>query len=184
MATLVLAGFTRSLASRTKSLAEETAADQRAQWRPVLLPGPEGTISNRKLSVEVRNAGRGPALFVRAQLEGEVVLTSPLDWGGGALAPSDIQQLIFEDVRDHSVPVQLLLDYRDLAGRSYATSITLVRRGEESVYAYDVRWWEDHTVTTQGDAFYPQPGTTDVSPEGQKGQARLQNKLNNKEGNW
>ncbi|MEU5486130.1 hypothetical protein [Streptomyces mirabilis] len=94
-----------------------------------------------------------------------------------------MQQLIFEDVRDHSVPVQLLLDYRDLADRSYSTSITLVRR-EDRVYAYDVRWWEDHTVTTLGDAFYPQPGTTDVSPEGQKGPVRLQDKLNNSEGNW
>ncbi|MFC8263868.1 hypothetical protein ACFUNF_41295 [Streptomyces sp. NPDC057291] len=90
--TLVLAAFTWRLAARTRQLAKETAADQRAQWRPVLIPhhntpeeldsgNPSPAVKFKRvaedLSVYVRNAGRGPALHVRAQLQGELTRANP-----------------------------------------------------------------------------------------------------------
>ncbi|MDQ1013567.1 hypothetical protein QFZ43_000116 [Streptomyces afghaniensis] len=98
--TLVLAAFTWRLAARTRQLAKETAADQRAQWRPVLIPhhntpeerdrgNPSPAVKFKRvaedLSAYVRNAGRGPALHVRAQLQGELTLANPYDWSIGAL---------------------------------------------------------------------------------------------------
>jgi hypothetical protein len=74
--TILLAVFTWRLAARTRQLAAETAADQRAQWRPVLMPhhntpeeldhgNPTPALKFKRvaedLSVYVRNAGRGPA---------------------------------------------------------------------------------------------------------------------------
>ncbi|MFG2811470.1 COG1361 family protein [Streptomyces massasporeus] len=179
--TLVLAAFTWRLAARTRQLAKETAADQRAQWRPVLIPHhntPEELDSGNPLpavkfkrvaehlSVYVRNAGRGPALHVRAQLQGELTLANPWDWSIGALAPGDVQELYFLPVPGAQSALQVLLDYRDLAGRSYSTSITIrAPRGQDDAYFFDVRNWENHTVTSHADTPYPLPGLKDVSPK-------------------
>lgn len=59
-------------------------------------------------------------------------------------------------VRQH---LQVLVDYRDLAGRTYSTSATFV-----GLRIYDVRFFEEHAVTHHGDAVYPQSGLRDVSP--------------------
>lgn len=155
----------------------------REQARPLILPalGPVGSDDsggtpavvldeqNQSLRVLIRNAGVGPALFVRTEVEpgGH----SAQMWSLGALAPGDIQSLLFTGVTlDSNAPrFQLLLDYRSTAGLSYATSITIeVVMGVSR--AYDVRVFEKHSVTHHGDAVYPQRGLRDVRPRTHKSQ--------------
>src|SRR4051812_7525762 len=172
--TLGLAVATVVLALVTRALAESSTKEVRAQWRPVILPGldrPQHRAaldvlmsSSQKvhLSVRIRNAGRGPALYVRAYLEPGGI--SPQTWSLGALAPEDELTLHFVlDRQGPESPSQLLFDYRDLAGRAHSTSATLVRT-DGFLRFYDVRVWEDHSVTKLGDSVYPQPGLRDVSP--------------------
>ncbi|MCX4429606.1 hypothetical protein [Streptomyces mirabilis] len=172
-----LALFTASLASRTRRLADEGAEDQRAQWRPLLLPVyPEmknGDYSLRQgtkaLYVGLQNAGRGPALHVRIEIEvvGTPERFIPLAIGPlGALAPNGEVELAFP-ITDLRSDAQILCDYRDVANREYSSSITINFSGEHPEYPrfYDVRCWEDHSVTSGADAGYPQPGLTNVSPK-------------------
>ncbi|WP_330476773.1 hypothetical protein OG301_00185 [Streptomyces platensis] len=145
LGTLLLAVFTWRLAARTRQLAKETAADQRAQWRPpVLLSAERGVVDQwgrppstvrydpgeGTLMTFIWNCGRGPALYVRAQLEraGHEGASSPRNWSLGALAEGDADELVFEDV-PFGERAQLLIDYRDMAGRSYSTASTIVREG-------------------------------------------------------
>ncbi|MEU3341998.1 hypothetical protein [Streptomyces sp. NPDC006668] len=183
IATFALAAVTVWLAWSTRQLAQETAADERAQWRPVLVSAADrdnlfertggivrytdssnGTLTTY-LNVVIRNVGRGPALHTRAHLELPGVpggvsprIGRPL----GPLAPDDGQVLTFEIPAAES-RAQLLLDYRDVTGRPHATSIT-VESAEQGAYVYDVRTWENRSVTTLGDAVYPQDGLRDVGP--------------------
>jgi hypothetical protein len=72
IATATLALFTAWLAWSTRALARETDQDIRAAWRPILMP--HGTADLRvredrsediyqvRLSLTLRNTGRGPAL--------------------------------------------------------------------------------------------------------------------------
>ena len=57
--------------------------------------------------------------------------------------------------------MQLLLDYRDLGGRQYATSAVITvntdQNGQRTLSFYDVRTFRDKTLTTHGDSL-PQPG--------------------------
>jgi len=173
LGTVGLAAFTYVLARRTRDLARSAEQDSRAQWRPVVLPsaggadvGPVISGSVGILVIRVRNAGRGPALHVRAQLEHEQAAggISPERWSLGALAPGDDRALRFR-IDGRPFPcAQLLVDYRDLAGRLYSTSITITADGND-MKIYDVRTWEDHQVTRLGDAVYPQPGLRDVAPK-------------------
>lgn len=191
----ILALFTARLATRTSELAQESAADLRAQWRPFLLPAgdvdsyqhgstpatqprppsaawdpgvtySDGNRETREFSVRIRNAGRGPALHVRAQLElaGVTGSFSPQSRALGALSTGDVQVLSFR-IPQFEESAQLLLDYRDLADVPYATSCTITVDHNPPRF-YDVRTWENHSVTTLGDAGYPQPGLRDVSPHG------------------
>src|SRR4051812_23825245 len=70
LGTLGLAIFTAALAWTTRGLARASSADQRAQWRPVLVPAhqrvdePEPGICE----IDLRNAGRGPALGVNGNM--------------------------------------------------------------------------------------------------------------------
>ncbi|MGW2612898.1 hypothetical protein ACWC4A_52930 [Streptomyces mirabilis] len=178
VATGGLALFTATLASRTSRLADEGAADQRAQWRPVVLPVYDeikngdialGRDSKRMiLVVGLHNAGRGPALHVRIELEvaGNPQRLTPRESRGplGALAPDEQVQLEFK-VADFTSDLQLLCDYRDVADRPYASSVTITFSGDP-VFPnfYDVRCWEEHTVTSVSDSGYPKPGLTDLSP--------------------
>ncbi|TMR94890.1 hypothetical protein [Nonomuraea basaltis] len=110
LGTLSLAGFTVRLAARTRELAQQSAADLRAQWRPVLLPAvPSTTTPDPPLSydgptiiVRIRNAGRGPAIHVRAQLDAPHAEGAPRrnpDQGPlGALAVGDEQTLKFRQI--------------------------------------------------------------------------------------
>jgi hypothetical protein len=177
--TLLLALVTYMLARDTHRLARASEADLRARWRPVMLPTldrPTGPAldhdAHRTLRVGVRNAGGGPALYIRAHLEpgGH----SPQHWSLGALAPADEVVLTFPDVDKSTTPLQLLLDYRDVGGRTHSTAITLVTL-DGALRFYDVRLFEDHHVTVVGDAVYPQDGLRDVSPQtppGRRGRLR------------
>jgi hypothetical protein len=176
--TLLLAGVTFLLVLRTADMARSSERDIRAQWRPLILPALDlswnrslGYDKERGyLEVLIQNAGRGPAIHIRAQIEPDGA--SPENWSLGALAAGDKQWLTFRVAKPDSA-TQLLLAYRDLAGRTYSTSITIdVISGE--MRFYDVRLFEDHNATTLGDAIYPQPGLRDVSPRVRPGlKARL-----------
>jgi hypothetical protein len=167
--TLLLALATAYLALRTRTLAKASEADLRVQWRPVILPTSDSPStraisydeSEGSLRVRVRNAGRGPALYTRTHLEPGGI--SPEHWSLGALAAGDERELIFRTAKVNP-PIQLLFDYRDLADRTYSTSVTVdVVSGD--MRFYDVHLFEDHAVTFLGDAVYPQPGLRDVSPK-------------------
>ncbi|WP_267242275.1 hypothetical protein [Streptomyces sp. PR69] len=169
-ATVVLAAVTFHLVRRTKDIAKASEADLKAQWRPVLVPTLEDPElahdSDAKLLslvVRIRNVGRGPALYVRAQVEtppaNDPGGVSPQHWSPGTLAPDDAQELVF---RLPKVPefAQLLLDYRDLADNTHGTSVTITFH-DGRPYFYDVHLVE-HKVTVLGDAVYPQDGLRSV----------------------
>jgi hypothetical protein len=133
LGTLGLGAATFWLGWHTRNLARSSAAELQAQWRPIVLPAtssPEQLTPDRiglgdggRLQVAIRNAGRGPALFVRTELDPGAGATA--EHGAiAAMAVGDLRFLTFQGVqRDQHV--QLLVDYRDLAGRPYSTSITL-----------------------------------------------------------
>lgn len=99
---------------------------------------------------------------MRAQLEraGHDGAVSPWDWSLGALGEGDVNELVFEKAHFEQW-AQLLIDYRDLGGRSHSTAITIVRVDDDA-YVYDVRVFENRSVTTVDDAVYPQEGLRDV----------------------
>jgi hypothetical protein len=165
--TIGLAAVTFGLALTTRRLAKATADEVRAQWRPVLVPGTNGTPftplatrplvydrANRWLYVSVRNAGRGPALHVRVLLTPEN--QSPDHWSLGSISPGDEVQLRFSAMHRFDVGKQLLLDYRDLGGRAYSSVLVLDAPSEQhEPRYYDVRVFEDQTVTPHGDVEPP-----------------------------
>jgi hypothetical protein len=171
LGTLTLAGVTVWLVWTTRGLAKATSTDVMAQWRPALVPGRAGQpgtpLADRpivydpqtaRLLVSIRNAGRGPALFVRIELDPDG--NSPDLWNLGALAPGDEQQLTFSGVYDFNAAKQVLCDYRDLGGRTYTSAIVLdvVREQAGDTYRYyDVRLFEGESITSHGDAV-PQAG--------------------------
>ncbi|MFI1358100.1 hypothetical protein ACH4TV_31630 [Streptomyces sp. NPDC020898] len=177
--TVLLAVFTFALARRTHDLARDSEATVRSQWRPVLLPAghkpyeEEGFTTTPRikplaynpneqiLTVRIHNAGTGPALYVRAHLErpDQPGGISPRNWSRAALAPGEAADLVFENA-SFAQRAQLLLDYRDLAGHQYGTACTIERVNLEP-RMYDVLV-EDHSVTTLGDAVYPQEGLRDA----------------------
>jgi hypothetical protein len=168
--TLLLASATVWLAYTTRRLTAATTNDVEAQWRPVLIPGayvhldpklnPEA--QRNVLILELHNAGRGPALYVRIHLDPGGA--SPEDWSLGAIPPDGRQELKFTGVSGIiDGHMQLLIDYRDLAERTYSSTIVIAPRGAEFVF-YDVHHYRDHTVTSLGDAVQ-QADLTDVRPQ-------------------
>ena len=162
--TLAFAAVTLFLVLSTRRVAQASAADMRAQWRPVLLPG-SGLIAHKPteqwLRLPIRNAGRGPALFVRTLLD--PLNISPDNWSLGALAPGDEVELTFSNVLVSGPHYQLLLDYRDLSGRLHSTAIVLDIQGNPPRF-YDVHVYEDVAVTPHGDSLR-QAGLKEVGPE-------------------
>src|SRR5690349_13680393 len=83
VSTLALAAVTAWLALSTRRLAREANAETRANWQPVLVPDVEAEpggvassgllLKDRRLTMRIRNVGRGPALNVTVVLwqEGE-----------------------------------------------------------------------------------------------------------------
>jgi hypothetical protein len=166
--TLLLALVTVFLVRRTSALARSSDAEIRAQWRPLILPAldlswePSLVYEEEPGSLEVRiqNAGRGPAIHIRTQMVPDGV--SPENWSLGALAAGDKQSLIFRVAKPNSA-TQLRFAYRDLAERTYSTSIT-IEVVDGNLRFYDVHLFENRNITTLGDAVYPQLGLGDVSP--------------------
>jgi hypothetical protein len=169
--TLALAFGTGGLAVMTWRLARSAAAEARSQARPALIPGRGGNVleaisqarleyrpEQQHLVVNIRNAGRGPALFVRVALEpsGNSPSSGPL----AAMAPGDEVQLVFAGESAQRDRWQVLLDYRDLGGRTYSTAILI--ESTPTLRFYDVRTFEDRVITPHGDAA-PQDGVTDLT---------------------
>ena len=57
----------------------------------------------------------------------------------------------------------MLLDYRDLAERTYSSALVLTEVAGVWRF-YDVHVFDGTTVTALGDAVYPQTGLRDVRP--------------------
>jgi hypothetical protein len=164
LGTIVLAVATYWLARDTRRLARSSEAELRSRWRPLVIPSQragglpvEYDRGTNRLMVWIRNAGAGPALGVRVQLDPD---TSPDRWSRGALGSGDEVLLAFSLRTSLDSSAQLLIDYRDLADREHGVSITLTTEGGRFV-PYDVRF-ENHSVTTHGAMIYPQPGLRDV----------------------
>jgi hypothetical protein len=167
--TLFLALATGALAWSTRLLARQTAADLRAQWRPMILPGlgEEEALRyvDRRLQIRVRNSGRGPAMFVRVTLDPHGL--SPNLWHLGALGPGADAVLDFGHVELGDF-CQVLLDYRDMAGGTYSSALVIDRVVQDSREVrrfYDVRVWAGQPVTGHGDAL-PQQGLKPLPPAG------------------
>lgn len=169
-ATTWLAINTRSVARETRDLAIQTSADVQAQWRPLIVPDqnkppsvntkglPEG-MTPYVLVVSIWNAGRGPALFVRIQHDPSG--NSPDNWSLGSLSQGERVSLRIQGVA-HLAMSQLLIDYRDLAGRSYSTAIVLDHSVPDTPGRYyDVRFAEGERFTTHGESV-SQPGLRKV----------------------
>jgi hypothetical protein len=170
--TLALALVTFLLVLRTSRLAKWSETDVRAQWRPVILPDVESGYpisyneSQGVLTLRIHNGGRGPALYVRINVEPGGI--SPYQAPISALAAGGHLELIFRDVPKLDSGAQILFDYRDLTDRTYSTSMTMQTANRRATL-YDVHLFTDHAITTLGDAVYPQPGLRDVSPRRRQG---------------
>lgn len=70
LGTIVLAIGTVALAFFTYRLASATRKEERAQWRPVLIPFTDliERVGDREFRLRLQNVGRGPALGVNGQL--------------------------------------------------------------------------------------------------------------------
>lgn len=161
-----LAWVTKSLAVTTSDLAEAASSDLRAQWRPVIVPTRNEAAQIKSgvwfmdevFSASLKNVGRGPALYVRMTLD--PYGTSPQLWDNASLAPGDTVHLRFHVGEKQIAPiVQILVDYRDLNGRTYSSAIVIhsVTTNQEQTWAYyDVKSFEG-ALTHHGDSV-PQPG--------------------------
>jgi hypothetical protein len=171
--TVGLALATYLLVRSTRRLAQATADELRASWRPILLPDRAGPYPQDErfgeivydaekltLALAVHNSGRGPALYVRTHLGpgGD----SPRHWSLGAIGANESVTLMFDNIAAVS-PRQLLFDYRDIGGRTFSSEI-VVDEVEGVRRFYDVHVYEDHTVTPLGDSVR-QSGLEDVSPQ-------------------
>jgi hypothetical protein len=180
--TIGLTLVTAYLAATTRRVAKATLAEVSSQWRPVLAPAAqfkEGTSDAQDarqvfafeqfgyyppfLTIWIRNVGRGPALFVRAEVDPEQ--STPETSSPAEVAPGDEVRLGFRNVAElgqasEDEAKQVLLDYRDLAGRSFSTAIIVKNRFNErgqSAFLFDVRHFEGRSLTKMKDAA-PPPG--------------------------
>jgi hypothetical protein len=95
--TLALAAGTVWLAWSTRMMASASRKDERAQWRPALVPSVDAPVQyddgTGEMSFEVRNAGRGPAFGINAQLRsGKRPVGASVPSGAGtavAVAPGE-----------------------------------------------------------------------------------------------
>jgi len=167
--TFALAGATAILALSTRRVARATQDEVRTQWRPVLIPAFDSETDPavgynrdaRLLVVRIRNGGRGPALYIRTHLDPGGI--SPRNWSLGSLAAGEEITLSFDGVYDLGSNAQVLLDYRDLAERTYSSALVLTEVAGVWRF-YDVHVFDGTTVTALGDAVYPQTGLRDVRP--------------------
>jgi hypothetical protein len=128
--TLLLALFTGGLAWVTRRLARTTALEVQSQSRPILVPVYEtfnvsepteyGTFN---IDLRVRNIGVGPALQITMVMASDLIyvssfLTHPV------LAPSEHTDLsATASLTDERPRSPIRIEYRDLAGRIFATEV-------------------------------------------------------------
>jgi hypothetical protein len=81
LGTIILAMGTVALAFFTYRLASATRKEERAQWRPVLIPLTDliERVGDEEFRLRLQNVGRGPALGVNGQLR--------IDGPSGAVVP-------------------------------------------------------------------------------------------------
>jgi len=147
--TISLALVTYGLARATRRLAEETATELQAQFRPIVVPLPEtirlfkSTLSEmeeelvernpawrekyeRHVGGKLKNLGPGPAL--------EIAFTelayAPLPWTASSidlavLAPGAEHELDFNGL-DSDSEAGIRIQYRDLAGQRFSTEFRVV----------------------------------------------------------
>lgn len=96
--TLGLAIFTATLAWSTRSLAQESAADRRAQWRPILVPAHHDVHEPEPgmFEIDIRNAGRGPALGVNGQMRAGKTGGASVPGSENMIMPGDVLRLPFK----------------------------------------------------------------------------------------
>jgi hypothetical protein len=116
---------------------------------------------NNLLEVPIRNAGRGPAIFVRASLDPDG--QSPDNWSLGSLGADATARLRFHGAQVGAAHYQVLLDYDDIVGRSYSSAIVIQRLPGELRF-YDLQIVEGASITSHGPPTRPQPGLRDISP--------------------
>lgn len=140
--TIGLALGTLLLAWSTRSAARRAAEDVRSQWRPALVPGdsaePAFSASELEeesslLAVKVVNVGRGAAYGIDAGLDlGDSVVPASL-WARKRLGAENLAVLPVDKALDLKFTHlgtkpgsgKVIIDYKDLNGRPYATIITL-----------------------------------------------------------
>jgi hypothetical protein len=140
--TIGLALGTLLLAWSTRTAALRAAEDVRSQWRPALVPGDSAEPSfsaselkeeNSLLTIKVINVGRGAAYAIDAGLDlGDSVVPASL-WApkrqgaeNFAVLPVDkALDLKFTHLGTKPDSGKVIIDYKDLNGRPYATIITL-----------------------------------------------------------
>jgi len=135
----VLALVTASLAWSTRALALASRKDERAQWRPAVVPGRirapvEYDDASGAISFDVRNVGRGPAFGVHAQLRSGRPLGASIPGAGGAtvLAPGESFRLEAR-VSDPSQSIRGLVieaevSYYDINERWHRSILTIAGR--------------------------------------------------------
>ena len=130
IATLVVAGATFLLAWATFRLGSRATEETRAQWRPVLLVRPRRAsddvkmrVGNERLSVEIANVGRGPALDVTARtLVGK-------EWSFvrrvSAMAPEEVELFELPLSSRSDTTIGLRLDYADISHAGHGTVVLI-----------------------------------------------------------
>lgn len=130
ISTLVVAGGTFVLAWATFRLGTRSAEETRAQWRPVLLVrprrGPDDVkmrVGAERLSVEIANVGRGPALDVTART------LSGKEWQFvrrvSAMAPEEVELFELPLAVGSDTRVGLRLDYADISHAGHGTVVLI-----------------------------------------------------------
>ena len=132
--TLSLAMYTYRLASETKLLAQQTSRDVEAQWVPILVQATTRQFASLGedgvWAIEIRNAGKGPAMQVIAF---DLCERYPQVIGGHTSGPHIIAAGAVETLRIDACHPQAtsgdpFLEYHNAAGtRRYRTEIIVNR---------------------------------------------------------
>jgi hypothetical protein len=137
--TLGLALATGSLAWSTKALALASRKEERAQWRPALVPTNPAPVdyddASGFMSFEIRNVGRGPAFGVNAQIRsGKRSLGASIPGEGGATVlpvgeSFRLQaRLTNPSERVRGLALEAEISYYDIAERWHQSIFTVVGR--------------------------------------------------------
>lgn len=137
IATLGVAIFTGVLAVATRTLARSAAADQRSQWRPVIIPADQAVDESieGQLCVQLRNVGRGPALGLQGELRrGDAPYAASIPGQENIAAPDDRLWIRF-GLPDPPAPrasvIRAWLSYYDVAEQWHRTEILMSPRVED-----------------------------------------------------